>query len=63
MASEIQQLSARGVEGMMEFRCKARERVSRIVRNCGGGIRLRPNQTGACMTVPQTLQVRRSRLE
>ena len=63
MTAEIQQLSARGVEGMMEFRSKARERVSRIERHGGGGIGLRPDQTGACMTVPQTLHVRCSRLE
>jgi hypothetical protein len=48
---------------VMEFISKAGERIRRVVRRGGRRTQILPVQAGACMTVPQTLQVRCCGLE
>ena len=48
---------------MVELLREARERIGRV-QGCGVvALQKQSGQEGACMTVPHTLQVRRSRLE
>ena len=62
MAAEVEQLAAAGTEGVMEFSRVGRERIGGIQCQCMAGIERCDCQEGACITVPQTLQVRRARL-
>ncbi len=65
MAAEVPQLAALSVVRMMKLLRKAGERVRRILCLRLGlrALRVLRAQAGACMTVPQTLHVRRARLE
>jgi hypothetical protein len=55
MSTEIQQFSPAGIERVVKLRRVLRELIRRVES--------RRAHTGACMTVPQTLHVRCSRLE
>jgi hypothetical protein len=48
---------------MVELRREACERICRVLSSGSRGIEFSLDQTGACMTVPQTPQVRCWRLE
>ena len=55
VAAKVQNLSACSIVGVMELLGEAGEGIRRVMSRCA--------QAGACMTVPQTLQVRCWRLE
>jgi hypothetical protein len=63
VAAKVQNLSACGIVGVMKLRGEAGEGIRRVVSRCGRELKISPAQAGACMTVPQTLQVRCWRLE
>jgi hypothetical protein len=61
MTAEVQQLAPVHVRVVKLF-CEAGERIRRIVGRSNAGGELLSAQVGACITVPQTLQVRSFRL-
>lgn len=63
MAAKVQQLASLRIVRVMKLVRKRGERIRRIQSLGLRALKILRSQVGACMTVPQTLHVRRGRLE
>lgn len=63
MAAKVQQPASFRVVRIMKLLRKTGEGIRRILRRSRRALKIQRGQAGACMTVPQTLQVRCAKLE
>jgi len=63
MAAKVEQLASLRIVRMIKLLRKAGERIRGIRRRRMRAPKILRGQTGACMTVPHTLHVRRDKLE
>ena len=63
MAAKVQQLASLRIVRVIKLLRKSGERIRCVQSFSVGALEILRGQAGACMTVPQTLQVRRGKLE